>query len=183
MGISIVGKVINEKVFNSYIMSNHRLVVGLGIEGLIIIETNDAVLVEQRKSQDIKGIVSLLNKEKFTEGNIHKKVFRPWESYLSIAEDKGWQVKELMLIQAHPYLCKKHNFRTEHWIIVSGTALVELEGNTKILKANESTYIPLGFKHRLSNPGKSPLILIEVQSGSYLAGIVRFEDNYVKKRI
>ena len=106
-GNILVGKVINEKVFNSYIMSNHRLVVGLGIEGLIIIETNDAVLVANKeKSQDIKGIVSLLNKKKFTEGNIHKKVFRPWGSYLSIAEDKGWQVKELMLIQAHPYLCK-----------------------------------------------------------------------------
>ena len=183
-GNILVGKVINKKVSNSYIMSNHRLVVGLGIEDLIIVETNDAVLVANKeKSQDIKGIVSLLNKKKFTEGNMHKKVFRPWGSYLSIAEDKGWQVKRINVNPGASLSLQKHNYRTEHWIIVSGTALVELEGNTKILKANESTYIPLGFKHRLSNPGKSPLILIEVQSGSYLGedDIIRFEDNYGRK--
>ena len=167
-------------------MSNHRLVVGLGIEDLIIIETNDAVLIANKeRSQDIKEIVSLLNKKKFTEGNIHKKVFRPWGSYLSIAEDKGWQVKRINVNPEASLSLQKHKFRTEHWIIVSGIALVEIEGEKKILKENESTFIPLGFKHRLSNPGEDLLILIEVQSGSYLGedDIIRFEDNYGRKSI
>ena len=176
-----IGKVKTIDSKNNYLRSENRLVVGIGLENLIIVETNDAILVANKeRSQDIKGIVSLLNKKKFPEANTHKKVFRPWGSYLSIAEDKGWQVKRVNVNPGASLSLQKHNYRTEHWIIVSGTALVELEGNKKILKANESTYIPLGFKHRLSNAGKCPLILIEVQSGSYLGedDIIRFEDNY-----
>ena len=175
------GKVITDKVFDSYIMSNSRLVVGLGLENLIIIETNDAILIANKdKSQDIKKIVSILNKKNFEEGRIHKKVFRPWGSYMSIAEDAGWQVKRINVKPGASLSLQKHRFRTEHWIVVSGTAKVQIENNSSILKENESTYIPLGFKHRLSNPGDIPLILIEVQSGSYLGedDIERFDDYY-----
>ena len=114
---------------------------------------------------------------------MHKKVFRPWGSYFSIAEEKGWQVKRINVNPGASLSLQKHKFRTEHWIVVSGKALVELEGKTKILKANESTYIPLGFKHRLSNLWEEPLILIEVQSGSYLGedDIIRHEDIYARK--
>ena len=124
-----------------------------------------------------------MKNEKYVEAEKHGKNYRPWGNYLSIAEDKGWQVKTINVNPGASLSLQKHKFRTEHWIVVSGTALVELEGKTKILKANESTYIPLGFKHRLSNPGKEPLILIEVQSGSYLGedDIIRFEDNYGRK--
>ena len=184
-GNILIGKVINKNVSNSYIMSNHRLVVGLGLEDLIIIETNDAVLVASKeKSQDIKGIVSFLKEKKFTEGNTHKKVFRPWGSYLSIAEDERWQVKRINVNPGASLSLQRHKFRTEHWIVVSGTAKVELEGSEKLLRENESTFIPLGFKHRLSNPEKYPLILIEVQSGSYLGedDIERFEDKYGRSK-
>ena len=136
------------------------------------------------KSQDIKGIVSFLQEKKFTEGNTHKKVFRPWGSYLSIAEDERWQVKRINVNPGASLSLQRHKFRTEHWIVVSGTAKVELEGGEKLLRENESTFIPLGFKHRLSNPEKYPLILIEVQSGSYLGedDIERFEDKYGRNK-
>ena len=183
-GNVFIGDAIGLSSKNCLINSNSRLTVGLDVDDLIIIETNDAVLVANKaRSQDIKGIVSLLNEKQLSEGNMHKKVFRPWGSYFSIAEEKGWQVKRINVNPGASLSLQKHKFRTEHWIVVSGKALVELEGKTKTLKANESTYIPLGFKHRLSNPGEIPLIIIEVQSGKYLGedDIIRFKDMYGRK--
>ena len=137
-------------------MSNHRLIVGLGLDNLIIIETNDAVLVANKaRSQDIKGIVSLLNKKQLSEGNMHKKVFRPWGSYFSIAEEKGWQVKRINVNPGASLSLQKHKFRTEHWIVVSGKALVELEGKTNILKANESTISLLALNTDYQIHGKN----------------------------
>ncbi len=183
-GNTISGKVYLNKVSNTFVKGENRLIVCSGIDNLIIIETNDAVLVMKKEfSQDLKEIVKKLNEDNIPEANMHKKVFRPWGSYLSIADDKGWQVKKINVNPGASLSLQKHKFRTEHWIVVSGIALVELEGEKKILKENQSTYIPLGFKHRLSNPGKQPLVLIEVQSGSYLGedDIIRYDDNYGRR--
>jgi len=183
-GNATSGRVFLENTQSSLLISEDRLVVGLGIKNLVVIETHDAILIANKdSSQYVKNIVSKLKTEKYVEAKKHRKNYRPWGSYFSIAEDKGWQVKRINVNPGASLSLQKHKFRTEHWIIVTGTALVELEGKTKILKSNESTYIPLGFKHRLSNPGKEPLILIEVQSGSYLGedDIIRFEDDYGRK--
>ena len=183
-GNATSGRVFLENTQSSLLISEDRLVVGLGIKNLVVIETHDAILIaEKDSSQYVKNIVSKLKKDKYEESKNHRKNYRPWGSYFSIAEDKGWQVKRINVNAGASLSLQKHKFRTEHWIVVSGKALVEIEGKTKILKANESTYIPLGYKHRLSNPWEEPLILIEVQSGSYLGedDIIRFEDNYGRK--
>ena len=119
-------------------------------------------------------------KQDYKEANLHSKVFRPWGNYLSIAEDDGWQVKVIEVKPGASLSLQKHNYRAEHWIVVSGIAEVEIEEEKKFLKENQSIYIPIGYKHRLSNPGKLALFLIEVQSGKYLGedDIIRFEDNY-----
>ena len=166
---------------NSYIRSDERLIVGLDIENLIIIESKDAILVANKdKSQDVKKIVQLLSNKGAPEATIHKNIFRPWGNYSSLAEGKNWQVKKIIVKPGESLSLQKHNHRTEHWIVVSGSALVEIDGLEKTLNENESVYIPLASKHRLSNPGKSLLVLIEVQSGEYLGedDIIRFEDNY-----
>ena len=124
--------------------------------------------------------IGIMKNKKIKEAIQHKKTFRPWGSYLSIAEGSGWQVKSINVNPGASLSLQKHNFRTEHWIIVSGKALVEIGDEIQTLIKNESTYIPLGCKHRLSNPGQEPLILIEVQSGTYLGedDIIRLKDNY-----
>ena len=107
-------------------------------------------------------------KQDYKEANLHSKVFRPWGNYLSIAEDDGWQVKVIEVKPGASLSLQKHNYRAEHWIVVSGIAEVEIEEEKKILKDNQSIYIPIGHKHRLSNPGKLTLFIIEVQSGNTL---------------
>ena len=180
-GNYINGKVIAEQSKNSYLRSEHRLIVGLGLENLIVVETNDAVLVANRKhSQTIGNIVKSLNESQFPEARLHKKIYRPWGNYTTIVEGSRWQVK---LIEVNPNASlslQMHNHRAEHWIVVNGKALVEKNGEKQILNANESTFIPLGCKHRLSNQGLIKLELIEVQSGTYLGedDIIRFEDSY-----
>ena len=184
LGNAISGNIFLEDSKKSYLISENRLIVALGIENLIVVDTQDAILIADKKfSQNVKNIVSKLKDQKYEEAKKHRKIFRPWGSYLSLSEDLSWQVKKINVNPGASLSLQKHRFRTEHWIIVSGIAKVELEGKTKILKENESTYIPLGYKHRLSNPGKELLILIEVQSGSYLGedDIVRFEDNYGRR--
>ena len=111
-----------------------------------------------------KRIVSILNKQNLPEANFHNKGFRPWGNYTSLAEGKNWQVKKIIVKPNESLSLQLHNKRTEHWIVVKGTAEVEIDNNVKILSENESTYIPLGSKHRLVNPGKIPLEIIEVQS-------------------
>ncbi len=180
-GNSIQGKVIAENAKNCYVRSENRLVVGIGIKDLIIIETNDAVLVSNKKdSQSIKKIVQKLKKDNIPEGKNHRKIYRPWGHYLSVVEDHRWQVKLIHVKPGEKLSLQMHHHRSEHWIVVIGTAKVELDNESTILAENHSIYIPLGSKHRLSNPGKIPLILIEVQSGSYVGedDIVRFKDKY-----
>ena len=175
------GKVILENTKNSYIRSENRLIVGLDLNDLIIVETRDAILISNKKSsQKVKNVVQNLKKNKIPEGNTHTKIYRPWGHYLSLVEANRWQVKLISVKPGEKLSLQMHHHRSEHWIVVSGTAKVEVDEKVAVLSENQSVYIPLGSKHRLTNPGKIPLKLIEVQSGSYVGedDIVRFEDFY-----
>ena len=178
------GNVITEKTQNCYLRSENKLLVSLGIKNLVIIDTDDVTLVaEKNESENIKKVVKDLQDRKIKEAVSHKKVYRPWGFYTSIGEGKRFQVKIIHVNPGAKLSLQMHYHRAEHWIVVKGTAEVEIDNNVKILSENESTYIPLGSKHRLVNPGKIPLEIIEVQSGSYVEeeDIVRFEDVYGRK--
>lgn len=175
------GNVVLEGTKNSYLRSEDRLIVGIDLNNLIIVETRDAILISDKKSsQKLKTLVNYLKKSKMPEGRSHTKVYRPWGNYLSVLEDDRWQVKLIEVKPGEKLSLQMHHHRSEHWVVVSGTAKVEVDSKIEILSENQSVYIPLGSKHRLSNPGKISLTLIEVQSGSYVGedDIVRFEDIY-----
>ena len=175
------GKVLIDKTNNCYIRSENRLVVGIGLKNIIVVETNDAILISDMNStQEVKNIVKKLKDKKIPEGQKHRKIFRPWGHYISIFEEQRWQLKLIEVKPGEKLSLQMHHHRSEHWIVVKGTAKVELDNNESILTENQSIYIPLGSKHRLFNPGKIPLTLIEVQSGSYVGedDIVRFKDKY-----
>jgi len=175
------GRVISEDARNCYLRSEHRLVVGLGVEDLVVIETNDAVLVAHRdRAQDVKTIVNRLEAAGSSEGKAHRRIYRPWGSYDGVVEGERWQVKKIVVNPGASLSLQMHHHRAEHWVVVKGTAVVEKDGVEELVGENQSTYIPLGAKHRLSNPGKIAVELIEVQSGPYLGedDIVRFEDVY-----
>ena len=181
MGNALKGRVIIEDSENCYLRSEDRLIVGININDLVVVETNDAVLISKKDStQKVKKIVKNLEENNFKEAKESKKIYRPWGNFTSIEEGISWKVKRLEIKPKASISLQKHLKRSEHWIIVSGTAKVEIDDKLSFLKENESTYIPLGSKHRLSNPEDEPLILIEVQSGSYLGedDIIRFEDIY-----
>lgn len=166
---------------NNYIRAESRLVTVIGVHDHVIVETADAVLVAHRDAaQDVKQIVDVLKKEKRDEVNIHRKVYRPWGSYECIDTDMRFQVKRITVNPGARLSLQLHHHRAEHWIVVKGTARVTCNDDVYLLSENESTFIPLGSKHRLENSGKIPLELIEVQTGSYLGedDIVRFEDVY-----
>ena len=180
-GNSLNGEVLLHQTKNSLFRSESRLIVGLGVEDLIVVETNDVMLVaNKKKSQDIKKIVNKLKENGVSEGYEHKKIYRPWGQYISVLEELRWKVKVIIVKPGQTLSLQMHHHRSEHWVVVNGTAKVEIDGKKIILHENQSSYIPLGTKHRLSNPGKIPLKLIEVQSGSYVGedDIKRFEDNY-----
>ena len=152
---------------------------------MIIINTDDATLVaDKNQSEKVKQIVNLLNVKNIKEASTHKRGFRPWGFYSSILEDKRWKVKIIHVKPGQKLSLQMHHHRAEHWVVVKGIALVEIDGNKLLLNENDSTFIPLGSKHRLSNPGKITLEIIEVQSGSYVGedDIVRFEDNYGREK-
>lgn len=175
------GRVIHEDARNCYLRSEHRLVVGLGVEDLVVVETDDVVLVAHRdRAQDVKAIVGLLEREGAPESKAHRKIYRPWGSYDGVTEGERWQVKRIVVNPGASLSLQMHHHRAEHWIVVQGTAVVDKDGRQELVGENQSTYIPLGCRHRLSNPGKIPVELIEVQSGPYLGedDIVRFEDRY-----
>ena len=178
------GNVVTYDVNQSILKSENRLVIGNGLNNIIVIETDDAILVsDKEKSQSIKDIVSDLISKGYVEGKENRMNYRPWGNYKSIAEDLRWQVKKIEVKPGAQLSLQMHHHRAEHWIVVKGTAKVTIENKQSILKENQSIFIPLGSKHRLSNPENIPLILIEVQSGSYLGedDIVRFEDDYGRK--
>ena len=180
-GNVIEGNVIAENTQNSFLSSNKRLVAVIGLKDLVVIETSDAIMVADKKEcQRVRDIVKILNHKNIPEGVEHQKCYRPWGDYESLVKGKKWQVKLINVKSGEKLSLQKHKYRTEHWVVVSGTAKVEIDGKEMILNQNQSTYIPLGCKHRLSNPGNKDLKIIEVQSGSYLGedDIERFDDNY-----
>lgn len=175
------GDVVMDNCSSSYLRSDSRLVAATGVDNLVVVETADAVLVANRdKVQDVKRIVTMLKAQGRTEATLHRRVYRPWGSYESLVISDGFQVKRIVVNPGQQLSLQMHHHRAEHWIVVKGTAEVTCEDKVFMLAEDESTYIPLGHKHRLANPGQISLELIEVQSGSYLGedDIVRFEDVY-----
>jgi mannose-1-phosphate guanylyltransferase/mannose-6-phosphate isomerase len=180
-GNVIAGDVFTEGVSRSYIRSEHRVVAAVGLDDIVVVETADAVLVAHRdRVQDVKRIVEKLNASRRNESVTHRRVVRPWGSYEGIDQGERFQVKRIIVNPSAQLSLQMHHHRAEHWIVVKGTALVTNGEQQIMLSENQSTYIPLGTTHRLMNPGKIPLELIEVQSGAYLGedDIVRFEDTY-----
>lgn len=176
-----IGDTILEGVNNSYVNAEQRLVSVIGLDDVVVVETKDAVMVANRnKVQDIKSVVNTLKAEHRPEFEFHREVFRPWGSYDSIDNGTRYQVKRISVKPGEKLSVQMHHHRAEHWIVVSGTASVTLGDETQLVTENESVYIPVGEVHALENPGKIPLELIEVQSGSYLGedDIVRFSDRY-----
>ena len=175
------GDVLLQDCQNTMAVSEGRLVACVGLTDLIVVETADAVLVvHKNKTQDVKKIVDILKARNRTEGQIHRKVFRPWGWYDGVDAGARFQVKRIVVKPAGILSLQMHHHRAEHWIVVSGTAKVTRGDETFLVSENQSTFIPLGTTHRLENPGRVPLEMIEVQSGSYLGedDIVRFEDVY-----
>jgi len=170
---------------NSYLHSSHRLVAAVGVEDLVIVETPDAVLVaDKSKVQDVKKIVDRLIEEQRSEADLHREVHRPWGTYDCIDNGERFKVKRITVNPGASLSLQKHYHRAEHWVVVKGTAEVTCDDNVMTLTENESTFIPLGARHRLLNPGRLPLEMIEVQSGSYLGedDIVRLKDDYGREK-
>lgn len=180
-GNASVGDTIVNDSRNTLVHASSRLVAAVGLDNVVVVETPDAVLVADReRSQDVKRIVAQLGAEQRGEQALHRKVHRPWGWYDSIDSGPRHQVKRILVKPGAALSLQMHHHRAEHWVVVSGTAEVTNGDKVILLGENQSTYIPLGQVHRLRNPGKVPLEIIEVQSGSYLGedDIVRFEDTY-----
>ena len=180
-GNASVGDAIVKDSRNTLVHATSRLVSAVGLDNVVVVETPDAVLVTDRaRSQDVKLVVNQLSAAQRDEQNLHRKVHRPWGWYDSIDHGPRHQVKRILVKPGASLSLQMHHHRAEHWIVVSGTAEVTNGDKVILLGENQSTYIPLGQTHRLANPGKVPLEIIEVQSGSYLGedDIVRFEDTY-----
>ncbi|WP_324781015.1 mannose-1-phosphate guanylyltransferase/mannose-6-phosphate isomerase [Thiobacillus sedimenti] len=180
-GNAIRGDVMLENARNNFVRAEGRMVALLGVEDLVVVETADVVLVAKKDQvQDVKKLVDRLKAEKRCEHLVHKQVYRPWGWYEGIDEGERFQVKRIMVKPGEKLSLQMHHHRAEHWIVVSGTARVTRDGEVELLSENQSTYIPLGTTHRLENPGKIDLHMIEVQSGTYLGedDIVRLEDVY-----
>jgi mannose-1-phosphate guanylyltransferase/mannose-6-phosphate isomerase len=175
------GDVISVDSQGNYLYSESRLVAAVGLADHVVVETKDAVLVAPKERvQDVKKLVYRLKELGRYEHSLHREVFRPWGSYDSIESGPRFQVKRLKVKPGATLSLQMHHHRAEHWIVVSGTARITRGDEVFLLEENQSTYIPIGVKHRIENPGKIPLHIIEVQSGAYLGedDIVRFEDKY-----
>lgn len=180
-GNAVQGDVLLEDSSNCLVIADSRLVACLGLDDIVVIETSDAVLVANKsKTQQIKTIVANLKSANRTHTQSHRKVYRPWGYYDSIDAGERFQVKRIVVKPGACLSLQKHHHRAEHWIVVRGTAEVTCGDNVFTLTENQSTYIPLGVKHRLENPGQVDLEIIEVQSGHYLGedDIVRYDDHY-----
>lgn len=175
------GDVMVHDTSNSLVYAENSLVATVGVDNLVIIQTKDAVLVAAKdRVQDVKAIVAQIQSDGRPEYRVHREVFRPWGKYDAIDQAPRYQVKRITVKPGEKLSVQMHHHRSEHWVVVSGTAKVTLDGESRLLTENESVYIPVGTVHDLENPGKIPIELIEVQSGSYLGedDIVRFEDRY-----
>jgi mannose-1-phosphate guanylyltransferase/mannose-6-phosphate isomerase len=180
-GNALSGDVVTFDVKNSYIQSQSRLVAVAGIRDVVVVETADAVLVTDRsQAQSVKKLVQQLQDQQREESALHRLVYRPWGSYESLGSRPGCQVKHIVVNAGASLSLQLHHKRAEHWIVLKGVALVTCDNKEFELRPNESTYIPVGSKHRLTNPSNNPIEIIEVQIGEYLGedDIVRFEDLY-----
>ncbi|SMC46154.1 mannose-1-phosphate guanylyltransferase/mannose-1-phosphate guanylyltransferase / mannose-6-phosphate isomerase [Desulfocicer vacuolatum DSM 3385] len=179
------GDVLVSDVKNCYLNAESRLIAAVGLENHVVVETKDAVLVAPRnRVQEVKRLVEALKKKDRPEVTTHREVFRPWGSYETIDLGPRFQVKRITVKPGAKLSLQKHFHRAEHWTVVSGTAIITKGEEEILLRENESVYIPLGYVHRMENPGRIPLELIEVQSGSYLGedDIVRFDDIYGREK-
>lgn len=184
-GNVVSGDVIIDDVTNCLIRSEHSLVAAVGLSETIVVETADAILVApMNRSQDVKKIVERLKKDKREQYQLHRTVYRPWGSYTILEEQANFKIKRITVLPTVKLSLQMHHHRSEHWVVVKGTAKVTCGEKTYLVRENESTYIPCGEKHRLENPGVIPLELIEVQNGSYLGedDIVRFDDDFGRQR-
>ncbi|HEX5756851.1 MAG TPA: mannose-1-phosphate guanylyltransferase/mannose-6-phosphate isomerase [Arenimonas sp.] len=175
------GDVIARGCRNTLAWGGRRLLTLLGVEDLIVVDTDDALLVARRERvQEVKELVAELKAQNRPQASVHRKVYRPWGSYDGIDSGERFQVKRIEVTPGAALSLQMHHHRAEHWVVVRGTARITCDDKVFMLTENQSTYIPLGSRHRLENPGKLPLELIEVQSGSYLGedDIVRFDDAY-----
>ncbi len=180
-GNALNGDVLALDTANSFIHSENKLVAVIGVQDMVIVETDDAVMVAPKdRVQDVKAIVARLKQAKRVEADLHRKVYRPWGHYDVVDGGERHKTKRIVVKPGAKLSVQKHHHRAEHWVVVKGTALVTKGGETLLLSENESTYIPLGVIHCLENPGVVPLEMVEVQSGSYLGedDIVRFQDKY-----
>jgi len=180
-GNVLIGDIVAEDVRNSYLRAETGMIAALGIEDLVVVATSDAILVARRdRAADLKLLIARLERDSRVELTEHPLVHRPWGTYRSIHHGERVQVKHIMVKPGGKLSLQMHHHRAEHWVVVHGTAKVVRGNEELLLHEDESTYLPLGTLHRLENPGKIPLHLIEVQSGSYLGedDIVRFEDTY-----
>src|ERR1700691_130985 len=180
-GNALFGDVMVEDTHDSYVYSSSRLVATVGLRDHVVVETKDAVLVAPKeRAQDVKKLVARLKAYGRYEHALHREVFRPWGSYDSIDAGERFQVKRLIVRPGGALSLQMHHHRAEHWVVVSGTASITRGEETFLLEENQSTYIPVGVRHRIENPGRIPLHIIEVQTGGYLGedDIVRFEDRY-----
>ena len=176
-----VGDVLLEDSANCYARSDGMLTAVLGLENVVVVTTENAVLAMHKdRAQDVKKVVERLRKAGRTEGTTHNRCYRPWGFYESLINGERFQVKRIVVKPGEKLSLQKHFHRAEHWVVVAGTAVVTRDEDRIMLRENESVYLPLGCVHRLENPGRIPLTLIEVQVGSYLGedDIVRFEDTY-----
>jgi mannose-1-phosphate guanylyltransferase len=168
-GNVLQGRVISQGSRNCYLRSEHRLVVGLGVENLVVVETDDAVLIADRsQGPGDQNRGEAAGADGSPEGKAHRKIYRPWGYYTGVTEGERWQVKRISVKPGASLSLQMHHHRAEHWVVVKGTAVVERDGSEQLVGENQSTYIPMGCKHRLSNPGRIAVELIEVQSGEYL---------------
>ena len=152
-GNTLSGNIFAEQIKNCYLRSESKLVVGLGVEDLIVVETTDAILITKRDlGQRVKNLIDKMKLRNYEELTSHRKVYRPWGSYISIAEGTNWQVKRINVKCGQSLSLQKHKYRAEHWVVVSGSALVEVAGEKQYLNKNQTAFIPLGCKHRVSNP-------------------------------
>ncbi|ENY9560520.1 mannose-1-phosphate guanyltransferase [Escherichia coli] len=180
-GNSCFGDVIKYSTENSYVYAESGLVTTVGVKDLVVVQTKDAVLIADRNAvQDVKKVVEQIKADGRHEHRVHREVYRPWGKYDSIDAGDRYQVKRITVKPGEGLSVQMHHHRAEHWVVVAGTAKVTIDGDIKLLGENESIYIPLGATHCLENPGKIPLDLIEVRSGSYLEedDVVRFADRY-----
>ena len=177
----MTGDVILLDTTNSFVRTDEQLLALVGLDDVVVVSTKDATLVAHKdRVQDAKAIASQLKKEGRSEWRLHREVYRPWGKFDSVDHGDRYQVKRITVNPGAKLSVQMHHHRAEHWIVVSGSALVTNGDETFLLAENQSTYIPIGVVHALENPGKVPLEIIEVQSGSYLGedDIVRFEDLY-----